>query len=180
MNHHFMLKTLSITLLVVLTAFLIRYFYMKPKYKEGEDVAPFAAVLKSGQQFSLADLKGKYVLLDFWGSWCGPCRRENPSLVGIYNSFHGHTFKNASDFEIVSLGIETNANSWAYAIDHDGLTWPYHILQSNSFDSPIAKLYKVREIPTKYLLNAHGKVVLTNPSFEALTDFLNKNLVSSN
>lgn len=151
---------------------------MKPKFKSGDKAIVFNAKLKDGSQFSIKDLKGKYVLLDFWGSWCGPCRAENPNLIALNAKYNGKALTDASGFEIVSIGVERNEASWEKAIAQDGLTWKYHILQTDNFKSPIPMLYGVREIPTKYLLDTEGNVLFTNPSFTEISNFLSGKLVS--
>lgn len=149
--------------LLLLAGFLAgRYFYFKPKYINGEKAPVFSGQLIDGRDFKLEDLQGKYVLLDFWGSWCGPCRRENPDLVSLYTDFQGTDFRQAEGFMIVSIGIEHNEGSWKTAILRDGLVWPYHIYQNERFKSPIALLYGVREVPTKYFLNPAGQIIGVN------------------
>ena len=149
-----------------------RYLYFKPKFNDGENLPGFSGTLLNGSEFALEDLRGKYVLVDFWGSWCGPCRYESPQLVGMYEKFHGQSFPDASGFEIVSVAIETNEQRWKAAIQRDGLVWPYHIGQFDKFDSPIAKSFGVREIPTKYLIGPDGNILGVNLSFEEMDDLL--------
>lgn len=145
---------------------IYKFVWQKPKYGTGIESPDFEASLVDGTVFKLSDMKGKLVLLDFWGSWCGPCRKDNPNLVRLYNEFHGKSFKEATDFEIISVAIENSEKPWIRAIENDGLIWPYHILQNERFKSPIAKQYGVREIPTKYLLDTNGAIIAVNPSYE--------------
>ena len=162
----------------VITFEVARYFYFKPKFKAGENIENFSSNLLNGENFNLIQLKGNYVLLDFWGSWCGPCRKENPALVNLYNDFNGKTFDENAGFEIVSVGIETNEKNWKKAIENDGLKWKYHVIQDDKFNSEIPKKYGVNEIPTKYLLDKQNKVMLVNPTIEEIKTFLNGKLVS--
>jgi thiol-disulfide isomerase/thioredoxin len=163
--------------LLIAVGYGIKYLYLKPKYKAGQQIENFSATLRSGEPFELANLQGRYVLLDFWGSWCGPCRRENPELVTLYKSTRRHKYKDAEGFDIISVAIEQRKDSWHHAIDKDGLIWPYHIAEFESFDSPIAKKYGVREIPTKYLLDINGNILQVNPSFEQINRFLQQKIV---
>ncbi len=158
--------------IIVLLGLAGYYIYKMPKFGSGDKAPGFSAPLIDGSTFSLDDLKGKYVLLDFWGSWCGPCRRESSDLVELYKNFSHKKFKDAQGFEIVSVGIETNPSRWKKAILQDHLSWKYHIIQKDRFKGKIAKLYGVREIPTKYLLDKNGKVLMTNPRFEEIISFL--------
>ena len=160
-------------LIVVLVVILIgKKYYLMPKQKSGEAAVNFEAELIDGSTFSLADQRGNYILLDFWASWCGPCRKENPDLVALWNSFQNKTFTDAASFKIVSVGLENNKQKWQNAIVKDQLSWPYHIYQGESFDSPLATVYQVREIPRKYLINPEGMIVLVNPSVQEIQDYL--------
>jgi len=159
---------------LAILAFIGYKVYKMPKFGDGEIAPGFQAELINGDAFSLSDLNGSYVLLDFWGSWCGPCRKENPDLVKLYETFHGKSFSDAKAFEIVSVAIETNEKRWKSAIAKDNLNWPHHIVQLDRFKGPIAKEYGVNEIPTKYLLDTKGEILMVNPSFDKLTSFLNE------
>ena len=174
-----------LNILAVLAVGLIigRYFYMKPKHINGERPPAIKAQLQDGQAFQLDDLKGQFVLIDFWGSWCGPCRGENPSLVKLYEKYNKAPFKDAKGFEIVSIGIERNSQRWQRAIEKDGLNWPYHILdQANNlrfFDSPIAADFGVKQVPTKYLINPDGIIMGVNLAVEEMDKLLAKRLTGN-
>ncbi|MEL6986894.1 MAG: TlpA disulfide reductase family protein [Bacteroidota bacterium] len=143
-----------------------------PKFKKGQQAQAFSVVMENGETLALENFKGKYVLLDFWGSWCGPCRAEAKSIVNLYDSFHGKAFKNASDFEIISIGLETNEQRWKSAIQKDGYRWPYHFADFKRMKTAVATDYGVREIPTKYLIDPDGYVVGVNMSFEEMQSVL--------
>lgn len=147
-----------------------------PKYNDGEVAPNFVNYLANGDSIQLSDFKGKMVLLDFWGSWCGPCRQESPALVQLYNKFHGKEFKNFDDFEIVSVGIETRKERWLGAIEKDGLYWKYHVSEFKRLKSKTALLYGVREIPTKYLINPKGNIIGVNLPFAELDKILTEEL----
>jgi len=167
---------LNIIIGLAVLAFVGYKIYQMPKFSDGEMAPGFQTELIDGKSFALSDLKGRYVLLYFWGSWCGPCRIESPSLVKLHNEFNEESFKDADGFEIVSVAIETDEDRWKKAIAKDQLNWRHHIVQLDRFKGPIAKEYGVREIPTKYLLDTKGEILMVNPSFTELTAFFNDRL----
>ena len=148
----------------------------------GTSAPNFTGQLIDGTAFELDKLRAdNLVLLDFWGSWCPPCRQANPDLVKLYDEFHGQEYAGFSDFDIVSVSIESNERSigaWKQAITSDGLQWKNHIVQTDRFSSPIAKLYGITEIPTTYLINPKGQIVGVNMTYEALKIYLNERLAS--
>ncbi len=143
-----------------------------PKFNDGQKAPDFTAETYQGKPFKLSDLQGKIVLLDFWGSWCGPCLQENPKLVELNNKYKTSTFKNADQFVIVSIGLEKDEIRWQRAIDKYNLDWEYHISNLKRMRDPIAKLYGVREIPTKYLIDEKGYIIGVNQSFEEINKYL--------
>ncbi len=171
-------SSLSNILLLLLSLYLVgRYVYLRPQFGRGETTPEITAVLQNGKSFQLSDLQGKYVLLDFWGSWCGPCRKDNPKLVALYKKYHGQQFEQAAGFEIVSVAIEQNRSAWQAAIRQDGLRWPYHIGLFDRFESDIAQEFGVRSIPTKYLLDENGTIIGVNQSAVAIDRFLAESLL---
>ena len=166
----------GIVAIVLFGFFIGKPLYMQPSYQRGEIAPAITSTTLGGKNFSLTDLKGKYVLLDFWGSWCGPCRRENPQLAAFYRKFRTPKDSNGTGFEVVGIGVETNPDRWKRAILKDKLNWPYHILdQAESlrfFDSPIAKVYGVKEVPTKFFLNPSGEIIGVNLPFTEMEEIL--------
>ena len=163
--------------ILLILGLVLNYFYRKPKFINGEKPLDFEIVTKSGKNIKLSQYKGKYVLLDFWGSWCGPCRADNPKIVQLYHQFKGASFTDASGFEIISIGIETNSENWETAIQSDHLDWENHYSALKRFDDPVAKLYGVRQIPTKYLINPGGVIMGVDLSAEDIAKLLSPKLV---
>jgi thiol-disulfide isomerase/thioredoxin len=142
------------------------YRYKIPKYVNGEKATDFQAVITDGSTVKLSDLQGKYVLLQFWGSWCGPCRREMPEIVELYKKYGG------KNFEIFSVGIEQNKERWLSAIQKDNMIWKYQTIELGYFDGPIAKLYRVLEIPNLWLIDPNGIIVGHNMDFKKMEELI--------
>ncbi len=115
----------------------------------------------NGKDMSLSSLRGQYVLLDFWASWCNPCRKENPNLVNCYKKFH------AKGFEIFQVSLDKTKDDWLAAIKKDQLNWK-HVSDLKFWDTPAAKLYALKEIPSNFLLDKDGKIIGRNLMGDAL------------
>jgi peroxiredoxin len=118
-----------------------------------------------GKAVSLSSLRGKYVLIDFWASWCGPCRQENPNVVKMYNRFKG------KNFEIFGVSLDKEKDKWIQAIANDGLTW-VHVSDLKFWNSAGAEAYGVRSIPATFLVDPQGVIVAKNLRGKELEDKL--------
>lgn len=127
----------------------------------GKTAPEFSLPDTAGLKVSLSDFRGKYVLLDFWASWCPPCRRENPNVV---KAFQENKDKN---FTILGISLDNNKSKWLKAIADDGLTWT-HVSDLKYWDSEIPALYGVRGIPANVLLDPDGVIIAKNITGEAL------------
>lgn len=118
-----------------------------------------------GETMNLTDLRGKYVLIDFWASWCRPCRMENPNVVKAYQKYH------PKGFEIFGVSLDNNKDKWVAAIAKDGLKWP-HVSDLQGWRSVAASTYSVNSIPATFLLDKEGKIMARNLRGGALEEKL--------
>ncbi len=110
----------------------------------------------NGGDMKLSDLKGKYVLIDFWASWCGPCRKENPNVVRLYRKYKD------KGFTVFSVSLDDNAANWKSAIEKDELEWPYHVSDLLKWNSIVVQLYKFDGIPHTVLIDKKGTIIGKN------------------
>lgn len=131
----------------------------------GMEAPDLAGMTPDSSTYSLRQLRGKVTLIDFWASWCGPCRRENPNVVQTYKKYHD------KGFDVLGVSLDTDAKRWRDAIAQDGLPW-HHISDLGGWQSKHAALYSVSSIPTTLLLDKDGKILARNLRGEQLGEKL--------
>lgn len=172
------MKRINILLAGVALAFGLVAFIVEPKQQQptgnvvGLNIGNIAPDLKfnnpEGKQLDLYSNRGYYVLVDFWASWCGPCRGENPNVVATYKKYKDMKFKGAKGFKIFSVSLDQNPTAWTNAIKQDGLEWPDHVSDLKGWGSAAAHLYDVESIPTNFLLDPNGIIIAHGLRGEAL------------
>ena len=126
------------------------------KYGQGDMAPDIVMNDPDGNERKLSDLRGTVVLLDFWASWCGPCRRENPSVVRAYEKYKDQ------GFEVFSVSLDSDANRWRKAIEQDQLTWPNHVSDLQGWRNGAAREYGISSIPHTMLIDRDGAILATH------------------
>lgn len=130
--------------------------YANDKMAPGKEAPDFEELMVDRKTtMKLSDLRGKIVLLDFWASWCGPCRKENPHVVELYEKYKD------KGFTVMSVSLDKSYDNWVAAIEKDNLTWPYHVSDLQQWSSKVGRLYGVSGIPFTVLIDQEGKIIKT-------------------
>ena len=156
-----MKQLITTVLLMSAISFGAKAQYSNETIKIGQQAPDLSFPSPKGETYKLSEInKGRVVLLDFWASWCRPCRNANPGLVAVYNKYKDKKFKNAKNgFTVVSVSLDQNKTAWVQAIEADKLVWPYHMSDLMQWRSLACQIYGLEFIPQAFLLDANGKIV---------------------
>lgn len=160
--------------MVVILAYLVKQYYdNKPKLEAGVQAPEFVFTALNGETYDKSSFGGKYVLIDFWGSWCLPCRAANAELKSLYREVQANE-KYMDNFSIVSIGYEEDSTKWLNAIEEQNLTWPIQVMEYQRGDVPLTSAFKIVAFPSNYLLDPQGRIVGVNVSSTAVISRLKK------
>ncbi len=154
-------KVLPLAILFVAALFFMNFsrYTAKGEPRVGDKAPEIVGKTPKGDEIKLSSYRGKIVLIDFWASWCPPCRRENVNVVANYQEFKNKKFKNGDGFVVLSVSLDKNPASWERAIKADKLSWDTNIRDMKDGYSKAAKDYEVRAIPTSFLVDGNGKII---------------------
>ncbi|MEP7195008.1 MAG: TlpA disulfide reductase family protein [Saprospiraceae bacterium] len=174
-----MRKYIILFLGVLCTFLIVRYFYFNRTLVFGDQAPEINELDFRGNEISLANFKDNYLLLNFWGSWCMPCRKENKIIAMLYDRYKNVKFKQAQGIKFLSVALENKVEPAEIAIKSDALIWPDHIILTNMLESPLAKKYGIKQVPAILLIGPDSRIILSNPDVKELDDYLAHNLLKN-
>jgi thiol-disulfide isomerase/thioredoxin len=136
---------------------------------QGSQAPEIALQAPDGTIQKLSELKGRYVLIDFWASWCGPCRQANKSLVKLYGKYRSR------GFEIFGVSVDKDVDAWRKAIKADKIEW-LQVNEPGNWDAPVARQWRIDALPTSLLISPEGMIELVDPDHKKLDKWLDKKL----
>lgn len=169
-----------ISLLFIIVLIFVSAFAPPSRISIGVKAPELAFPNPNGDTLKLSSQQGNLVLLDFWASWCGPCRKKNPEIRNLYNKFKTAKFlKPTTGFEIFSYSLDKSKESWINAIKQDSLIWENHVSDLKFWSGEGARTYGITSIPSTILIDETGYIIAINPSIDFIEKEISKRLKSS-
>lgn len=146
---------------------MVNTFILNAQIKVGDKLPAITLKSSSNSNVNLTSFHGKYILIDFWASWCGPCRLGNKKLVKLHNEV------SSDKMEIIGISIDTDTNKWLKAVEKDKIKFT-QLIDSKGFDAETAIQFGVEELPSKFLFNEEGVLIAKNPTEEEIIKLIEK------
>jgi len=149
--------------------YIKRKIYSIESLKIGKPMIDFELPNEKGNSINTRQYRGSILLIDFWASWCAPCRKQIPKITEVYEKFKNRNFK------ILSVSIDNDKSKWLIALEKEKNQWD-NVLENKEFSSEIANEYEIISIPNTFLIDENGIIIANNPTMQELEDYLSKNL----